>query len=145
RLDLVADVDLGRRVVADEHDTQSRRTPASPGERRRQRPDLVADLIADRHAVEHSSSHQDAASASSFFNDSGRPSTTSLSPARIAVSGSGLKSIRPSCRWMPITMTPYFCRRLACRIERSAKAEAGATMISSIIRSRLSEILPRSA
>ncbi len=57
--------------------------------------------VRDRRAVEHPRRHQrapPAASASSCFSDSGRPSTTSLSPGRIDVSGSGLNSIRPSCR-----------------------------------------------
>jgi len=39
-----------------------------------------------------------AASLSSFFIGSGRPSTTSLSPERITVSGSGLNSMLRSWR-----------------------------------------------
>ena len=86
RLQLVADVDLRRRIVADEHDAEARRPPGARGERRDRRADLGANLLRDGRAVEHACGHQRvaAASASRRFSDSGRPSTTSLSPGRIA-------------------------------------------------------------
>ena len=51
--------------------------------------------MTDGGAVENPCAHQASASASRRFSECGRPRTTSLSPARIAVSGSGLNSIVP--------------------------------------------------
>ncbi len=111
-----AHVDFGRRIVADEHDAEAG-WPAGPRrERVHGRLQFGADLSGDSRAVEEPGA-QGAASSSSFFNESGRPRTTSLSPGRMAVSGSGLNSIVRSCRWIPTTMTPKRRRRFAWRID----------------------------
>ena len=43
---------------------------------------------------------------------------------RSRVSGSGLNSMRRSCRWMPTMITPNRCRRFASRIDRAANGDA---------------------
>ena len=63
------------------------------------------------------------AAASSPLSCSGRPSTTSWSPACITASGGGLNSIWPSPRRMPTTMTPKRWRRFASRIVRPASSD----------------------
>ncbi len=94
RLQLAPDVHLRRRIVADEHDAEAGRTSRATRERRDRRSELRANPARDGRAVEHSGGHQCAtpASPSSRFSASGRPSTTSRSPACIVVSGSGLNA-----------------------------------------------------
>ncbi len=76
-----ADVDVGRRIVADQHDAQAGR-PADPGGKRRDhRHQLTPNLIRDGDAVEDASTHIFEASTSSCLSESARPRTTSLSPA----------------------------------------------------------------
>ena len=93
RLQLAPDVQLGRRVVADQHERDAGRTSRLARERLDLRPDIGANGLTDRDSIQQASGHYSAASTSSRRSECGRPSTTSLSPARMAVSGSGLKSM----------------------------------------------------
>ena len=90
RLQLAAHVDLRRRIVADEHDAEPRRTAGARRERGHRRADLGADLLrrppCRRARAPPSSALGLAACASRRLSDSGRPSTTSLSPASHAAS-----------------------------------------------------------
>ena len=63
-------------------------------------------VIGDGDTIQQPCGHYDAASTSSCFSESGPPRTTSRSPGRMRVAGSGLNSIRWSTRWMATTMTP---------------------------------------
>ena len=67
RLQLAADIDVGCRIVADQHDAQAGR-PADPGGKRRDhRHQLTPNLIRDGDAVEDASTHVLEASTSSLF------------------------------------------------------------------------------
>ncbi len=114
---LLRDVERGCGIVADEHEAESGRPPGARRERLHARADLGANGIGDGDTIQQPGGHYEAASPSSCFSESGRPRTTSWSPGRMGVAGSGLNSIRWSPRWMATTMTPNRCRRLASRID----------------------------
>ncbi len=117
RFQLGGDVERGCGVGADEDEAEPGRPPGARRERLHHRADLGANGIGDRDTIQQPGGHYEAASPSSCFSESGRPRTTSWSPERMGVVGSGLNSIRWSPRWMATTMTPNRCRRLASRID----------------------------
>jgi len=82
-----------RNQFADEDDPEPRWAPRSGGEPVDGWSYLLTNGETNGRAVQNPSTHQASASPSRRFNECGRPRTTSLSPARMAVSGSGLNSI----------------------------------------------------
>ena len=99
-------------IVADQNDAEPGGSPGPCCKRFDQGPQLASNLARHRGTVEHSRGHYPA-SVSSSLSDAGGPSTTSSSPRLITASGDGSNSIRLSCRWMPTTITPNRCRRVA--------------------------------
>src|SRR5512138_561028 len=109
RLQLVADVHLGRRVLADQHDAETGGPPVLRPERRHFRANLLLHRSGERLAVEHPGGHA-TTPFSRALTLSVRPSTTSSSPGRMIASGGGLNSMAPPARLIPTTITPNFWR-----------------------------------
>ena len=128
RLQLAADVDLGRRIVADEHDAQAGRPAGPRGERLDRRTELARESdcatampSSNRAALIHARPPLRAASA----NPAGR-ARPACRRRESRVSGCGLNSMCRSCRWMPTTITPNRCRRLASTQRLVRQRGAGA-------------------
>src|SRR6185503_17034904 len=106
-LELVANVDLRRRVVAHEHDAETRWASVLRCERRDLGPNLLLHRPGERLPIEHARGHA-RTPFSSALTLSVCPSTTSSSPGRMIASGAGLNSIAPPERLIPTTITPNF-------------------------------------
>src|SRR5712691_9225211 len=142
RLQLVADVHLGCRVLAHKYDAETRRPSMLRGEGGHLGPDFLLYRLGERPPVQHACAHA-TTPFSNAFTLSVLPSTTSSSPTRMIASAGGLNSIDPPARLMPTTITPNFWRLPASTMLRLASAESSLMCTCSIDRSSRSELVAR--